>query len=110
MTNDKKPKAQEGETPSVPSVEELQQTIATQEALIAELEAKLAGAEKTIETGFVTVKSGESEYKVLTPFVPALSQAQTVGATKIAAAELHKHPEVIAELIAIGSGILQPLN
>lgn len=91
-------------------VAEQAELLAAQEKMITELMDKLQSTEHALETGEVIVESGGQKYKVIGKHLPTLSQAGTIGAKSIPAQEAAKHPEVIAELIAIGSGFLQPLT
>jgi hypothetical protein len=84
--------------------------IASAEKLITELMDKLQSTEHALVTGEVIVESGGQKYKVIGKHLPTLSQASNIGAKSIPAQDAAQHPEVIAELIAIGSGFLQPLT
>lgn len=91
-------------------VDELTDSLTAQEVVVTELMAKLQTTEHALETGEVIVESGGQQYKVIGKNLPTLSQAGTIGAKSIPSQDAAKYPEVIAELIAIGSGFLQPVT
>ena len=89
------------------TIAELTEKLSTSEAMVSELLDNAAVLEGRIATGKIKVKVGEQEYEVIPKFLPTLSQAAVIGTTTIPAGDAHKHPEVLAELIAKGSGFLK---
>lgn len=68
----------------------------------AELQARLEESEKTVEEVKVIVKHDKKRYEVITPKV------QFAGHLYLAA-DLKRHPEVVAALVEKGSGILKAI-